>query len=354
MSNALKSLSIEQISFEDIKEESEEKAILLDFSEEPDLENFAVTLNGVNLIEFGEIMCLVALPSSGKTSVMEALACASFEDETIDCLGFQLNTQGKKVLVVDTERPSNDCKKSGMRMRKRAVKSAKELHEKIDYFMFSGIKSITNARKNLEDLIESKAYGVVIIDGILDFSASMNEEVSAKDSVIWLRTLAVKNKVAIVTTMHPNKGTKTMAGHLGAFLYRYCRAILFIEKDENGRRCITSEFDQGKLSFSSKSVNFWFEWSDDHNHFVSCQDQEIVKTKKTSTAKNYEEIILKCFDKYNTARNYEELVISLASHASISEKTAKNKITELLKNQVLIRVTDKSMKLNIVNSLTPF
>jgi len=91
------------------------------------------------------------------------------------------------------------------------------------------------------------------------------------------KALAVKHDLPILTTMHPNKGTEIMAGHLGAMLYRYSRACLFIRHDQkSGTRQITSEFIQGKLSHSSTPVNGYFSWDTDSSMMRTCEGSPIA------------------------------------------------------------------------------
>ena len=90
-----------------------------------------------------------------------------------------------------------------------------------------------------------------------------------------LRALAVKYDVALITTIHPNKGTYNIAGHLGAMLYRFSRAVLYIAKEPNGVRNLTSnpsdtKEHQGKLSHTSETANSYFKWNDDESIFMVC------------------------------------------------------------------------------------
>ena len=236
----------------------------------------------------GEICTLVALPGAGKTQVCEALASAWLADyhqlEGIDTLGFDvMSTQGKSCLYLDTERPHDDNFKSYSRILRRIgsyrddrLLDAEGRVVGLDYRCAVGLDSVALLLEEIERLCEGNAYGLIIIDGALDLVASMNNEEECNAAVKWLRALAHKMDCPICTTLHPNKGGDTMAGHLGAMLYRYSRACLSIRPHEqNGDiKIITSEFSQGKLSHGKGSLAIPFGWDNEQRIMVSLPAEE--------------------------------------------------------------------------------
>lgn|GEM_PF-1814179 len=222
----------------------------------------ALYQNSTALINRGEIAVLMASPGVGKTSATEGAGAAFLiavnKLDAVDTIGFRYISIGKKALLCDTERTADDCSKTYQNIFRRVGKRQELLTE--DGSKFKDLTHLVMAeigdphvlRKVLESYLSSDEYEFVILDGVLDFSASMLDD---KDSVIvvkWLRALAVKYNCAIVVTIHPNKGTTNPAGHIGAFLLRWSRAFLLIRStsDKNVKE-ITIDFDHFKLSHAS-------------------------------------------------------------------------------------------------------
>jgi len=237
----------------------------------------------------GELCTIVALPSSGKSNVCEGIVAAYARAkgfEPLDALNFvypaENSTSDRKVLWVDTERTPNDILWSVKRLKNRCNVTAAELSTYLDFYSFAEIAAANDALTTLKILVGSGLYDMVILDGIFDFCPDINHIEKATQVVKELRAMAVKHDVSIVTTIHPNKGTDTIAGHLGAMLYRFSRAILYIEKLPNGIRRLTNEIGQGKLSYSSEPANSTFIWSDASGMFIVCDAPD------TTTATNYD------------------------------------------------------------------
>jgi hypothetical protein len=258
-------------------------AVKIDLTGEPSHLPKALFLGEIPLLSKGELCTIVALPSSGKSNVCEGIVASYTRAkgfEPLDALSFVCPSEHatKKILWIDTERTNNDLLYSVKRLKSRCKLDANQLAEHLDFFSFVEIASPAEALKELTNLVSSGNYDAVILDGIFDFCPDINHIEKATLVVKELRALAVKYDVAIITTIHPNKGTDTIAGHLGAMLYRFSRAILYIEKQANGVRRLTSEIGQGKLSYSSEPANSFFKWCDADNMFISCEPQTAIPT----------------------------------------------------------------------------
>lgn len=236
------------------------------------------------IVAKGELATLVALPSSGKSNVCESLvaAYAAAKGYTpLDTLGFVVpkaaTSLQKKLLWVDTERTTNDVLFGVQRLLNRVNAPADKLEEVVDIYSFAEMVKPDDLHKELAGLLDTNNYDFCIIDGILDFCPDFIDSVQSTKAVKFIRALAIKHDLPILTTMHPNKGTEIMAGHLGAMLYRYSRACLFIRHDQkSGTRQITSEFIQGKLSHSSTPVNGYFSWDTDSSMMRTCEGKPIA------------------------------------------------------------------------------
>ena len=257
-------------------------AVKIDLTGEPSHLPKALFLSDTPLIAKGELLTIVALPSSGKSNVCEGIVAAYARAkgfEPLDALNFVYPAENanpnKKVLWIDTERTNNDLLWSVQRLKRRCQINVAQLNECLDFYSFVELPNPTDALKELQKLVSSGNYDAVILDGIFDFCPDINHIEKATLVVKELRALAVKYDVALITTIHPNKGTYNIAGHLGAMLYRFSRAVLYIAKEPNGVRNLTSnpsdtKEHQGKLSHTSETANSYFKWNDDESIFMVC------------------------------------------------------------------------------------
>jgi len=252
----------------------------------------AIKINGDTVINPCELFTLVSLPGAGKTNISEVIItchiAASNEIELPDNFGIEVFPRGKKCLLIDTERPYDDNRVSLGRICKRLnIKTNSHLvvNDKLKdltFRVFTELHELAERKAALAKLISSGEYEFVILDGVLDFVPGLNEEVEVKETILWLRALATKWDLSIITTIHPNKGTDTIAGHLGGYLYRYSRACLLIKSNENDKsvRELTPCFPQGKLSHCD-IANFetvYFSWDREQMLMTSTTEPDEIKT----------------------------------------------------------------------------
>lgn len=243
----------------------------------------AMKNNASTVIMRGEIFALVGAPGHGKTSLLEgacaSLLAASYNLPGVDTFGFAFNSTGKKALFCDTERPGDDCHKTYQNIYKRLGKDRQLLSDDgkkikdLTYLVMSEVGEVDHLWVILEQHLVTDEYELVILDGILDFCLSLLDDEDAVRVLKRLRSLAVKYNCAIVVSIHPNKGTTNPAGHIGSFLYRWCRAMLFVRTttDKNVKE-LTTDFDFPKLSHSSLGdfEPVYFSWDSGRGMMTTC------------------------------------------------------------------------------------
>jgi hypothetical protein len=255
----------------------------VDLALDPSPTSAALFLDDIPLICKGELCTIVALPGTGKTNVCEGIVASYVHAkgfDPLDALNFTCppdSVTASRVLWVDTERTPNDLLKSVKRLKNRCNVNSSDLDGVLDFFSFAEL-SAEQSINELSFLTDLVGYDIVLIDGILDFCPDINNIEKATTLVKQLRAIAVKHNIAVVTTIHPNKGTDVIAGHLGAMLYRFSRAVVYIEKQVGEIRRLTSEIGQGKLSYSSTPVNVFIKWCNDRQMLVSCNITDTVPT----------------------------------------------------------------------------
>ncbi len=246
-----------------------------------------LTINDKVIINVQEYLVLLALPGAGKTNVCEAIVASFIAQKNkieIDSLGLTLHPREGKLLYIDTERPDDDNTRSKNRIIRRLGDDNKRkfVHSDnfidVDYYKFSESPSSTFSTAVLEYTMSNANYDYVILDGSLEFTDSLSNEESAKAFANKVRVWAKKFDTTFIITLHPNKNTDIAAGHLGAFFYRYCRAMLLIrtnQSDQNVKE-ITPHFSMGKLAHAGVS-NFspiYMTWDTNKSMFVSADQPE--------------------------------------------------------------------------------
>ena len=290
----------------------------------------AIKLQNNTLINVGEILTLVALPGVGKSTYIEYLVSIYLAKKLgidIDSGGWDFDPR-KKVLIIDSERTLDDCRRGLSRIAKRLKIDIDSEHfdsvtrniQHFDFRCLIDIAKMEDRRKALEELVSSGEYGLVIIDGCLDFG-SLNDQEIAQETVTWLRSLAntPEKEFAIITTIHPNKGTETIAGHLGAFLYRYSRAVLIIKNHETNPniRLITNDFAQGKLSHGNKEIRELYTWDNELGLIMPISEEPTLAYKGLREVVIIDEVFK------DFAAKQQSLIPSAILMKSVAEKMGK-------------------------------
>lgn len=232
-----------------------------------------ISINGVPILTHQNISVIIAPPGSGKTSICEAI-CAGAINPHCDSLGIKVSEEVDKVLFVDTERVNVDVWNSYDRMNRRAssVDSNKAL-----IVGMRMIPRLDERKKVITELIEHHKPQLIILDGAGDMVTDTNSLEQSIETRIWFRELTTKYNLSILTTLHPNKGTKNPRGHIGSEMMREAEAVFIIDSSGDVKT-LTNDFEHGK-NRNGETVSTSFAWSDEARMFTSCEPP-INPTKK--------------------------------------------------------------------------
>jgi hypothetical protein len=305
----------------------------------------ALLLNDTALMHIGEAMTLVSLPGGGKSQTMGAI-CGAFVGRRlgveVDGLGFRDETDlSKSILLCDYERPHDQNRDDYQRTYNRLGRPELNGSDTIPFLKYVCYIDVIGKEARMsafEKEVSTGKYSIVLMDGILGIINSMNDDVECNNTIQWLLSLANKYQFAIVVTMHPNKGTDTMAGHIGGFLYRYSRACLFLKNNEHDKNIkeITDNFSQRKLSYGQEAQTY-FAYDDEKKMFVTVSETPEKPTKTTFSSKNFQAVFSKyLIDKGNTEIPSGELKLRYSELISRSPETAKKHIESAVDMGLLI------------------
>jgi hypothetical protein len=93
----------------------------------------------------------------------------------------------------------------------------------------------------LEDILESKNIGLIIIDGIADLVTDVNNLEQCSLAVQKLMSWTDQYKCHIVTIIHSNYGSDKPTGHLGSFLEKKSECQIKLEANHVNKGWVTVE-----------------------------------------------------------------------------------------------------------------
>ena len=236
---------------------------------EPEAREPILFLNGVSILTYQNVSCFVAAPGVGKSAICESVCAAVIGTNGSDTLGFTVSNEVTRVLYLDNERTDTDVWNSFKRTHKRAQTQNKTIKGKtVDIVGLRMLAGLKERKETIEALISEGNYNLVIIDGAGDLVNDTNSLIEAIECKVWFRKLTSKYKISILTTLHFNKNSLVVRGHIGSEILRECEGVLGVIK-EGDVRTITTEFESGK-GRNATSISSSYVWSENAQMFVSC------------------------------------------------------------------------------------
>ncbi|MEO6134756.1 MAG: hypothetical protein ABIP35_06355 [Ginsengibacter sp.] len=323
----------------------ESPVFIPNWNNRPEEDKAVISLNGIPFLTAGNVAAIIAAPGNGKSSVCEA-AVASYINKDADCLGLLVDSCINGVIYVDFERTNIDVWNSFYRIARRAGKNN---GQDLNNVVIAGMRSIPRLKERLgelKNLLENNACGLLILDGAGDMITDSNDLPEAIECRILLRELAVKFKLSILTTLHPNPNSLKPRGHIGSEILREAECVLVIKNFEN-YKLLTTDFEHGKNRNSSVASSA-YAWSDENKMFVST-DASIMEDSKTGAKdlakrNKIEEMCTKVFFPANSY-TYTEMLENIMQETNKSKSTAKRMIEDILLWKILNKGTDGNYRM---------
>lgn len=191
--------------------------------------DFDGEMHPLPLVTYGNFIFIQAPPKHSKTFLVSLLA-AAFLGGKKEFTGYiDSHRGGKDVLHVDTEQSKWHAQKVFQRVgrmveNKESLKSYKTLalREYKHYDRIDFIEAYLNFNENV---------GLVIIDGVADLVAEVNDQKESNALAQRIMTMSSKYNCAIVTVIHSNYGSEKPTGHLGSALEKKAETQIIIEKN---------------------------------------------------------------------------------------------------------------------------
>ena len=215
----------------------EERLAILDAtrittSTEVEPEVYSLTVDGVGIFALSDIHGLKGKQKSGKSAVLKVCVAALLAGQQFRV---KSEMEAPVVLYIDTEQQAADVK--------LVIDELKHMTKCTDDYIDRHLRLYSLRRMSYDTLlgdtrllIEKFRPHVVIIDGLVDYVASFNDEVLSRQLIHNLLVLCEENHCAIVNVLHENKASddENMRGHLGTVLAQKAGSVLQCRKSRTG------------------------------------------------------------------------------------------------------------------------
>jgi uncharacterized membrane protein len=192
----------------------------------------ALSVDGVGFFALNDIHGVKAKQKQGKTTALKIMLAALLKGQV-----FRVKSELQEPLVLwlDTEQKAADVK--------LIITDVKQLTGLDDEYIDSHLMLFPLRKMNYETLLSDTRLliahyrpQVVIIDGVVDFVASFNDERTSRQLIHDLLVLCEERHCAIINVLHENKAAddRNMRGHLGTVLSQAAGTVLACEKSRQG------------------------------------------------------------------------------------------------------------------------
>jgi len=217
-------------------------------------------VNGQMVCSRKNIFGITGKAKAGKSYAMSLIIAAVLQKGEFQGVISSFLPKGKdKIILFDTEQSEYHISVILDRIKKLGT-TDKQMENLIVY-SFDTLRS-SKRREFFEDIIfQTEETGLILIDGVADLMASINDETSAADMLDDLRSFATKLDVAIGYVLHQNPSDNLkMRGHVGTIATNKSETVFQVASVKDNKTTKLVEF----LSCRNKHPeNFSFEILED-------------------------------------------------------------------------------------------
>lgn len=192
----------------------------------------ALSVDGVGFFALDDIHAVKAKQKQGKTTSLKICLSALLKGQM-----FRVKSELTEpvVLWLDTEQKAADVK--------LIINDVKQMTGLDDDYIDNHLYLYPLRKMNYETLLDDTRLlinahqpKVVIIDGVVDYVASFNDEMTSRQLIHDLLVLCEEQHCAIVNVLHENKAAddSNMRGHLGTVLSQAAGTVLQCNKSRSG------------------------------------------------------------------------------------------------------------------------
>ena len=196
----------------------------------------ALTVDGVGLFALGDIHGLKGKQKCGKTTALKVCLAAWMQGRQFRVTS---GLEAPRVLYMDTEQKQSDVKLIVTDVIQMTGLEAEFVDDHLQVYALRR-RDFSLLLDDMRLLISDFRPQVVVVDGIVEFVASFNDESMAKQLIHELLCISEDYRLAMVCVLHTNKSDDdhNMRGHLGTMLAQKAGTVLECRK-ERGSSVIT-------------------------------------------------------------------------------------------------------------------
>jgi len=246
---------LEQDAYVDISEEIKEPPIAISCGEAN-----LTTLKGnktytIPLATYGNFSFIQAPPKSMKTYFVSLLVSTYLKGSNKFSGHVKGHRDKRRVVHFDTEQGRYHAQKV---FRRPVDMNSGNIDN--DYYTYALRKMSYTERIDfieyiLQDKLESKNIGLVVIDGIADLVSDVNNITESSEIVQRIMKWTAEFNCHIITVIHSNFGSTKPTGHLGSFLEKKTETQISLEKNTQNKGWVTVSCKRSR-SFSFDDFSF--------------------------------------------------------------------------------------------------
>lgn len=212
-----------------------------------------LSIDGVGFFTKGNIHAIKGEAKAGKTTVSKVIISALMKGEM-----FHLQSEIKeaKVVFIDSEQSDKDVLRIISDVKLMTGLKSKYIDKHLHLFALRKL-DCTQLLGEIETNIKYLRPDLVLIDGIVDFVNSFNDEKESKDLIRKLMRMSSEYNCSIVNILHTNPGDANgkMRGHLGTMLAQKASTVLDCNNNNGGIITVTSA-ETRHTAIPSWSISF--------------------------------------------------------------------------------------------------
>ena len=282
-------------------------------------EEYALEVDEKGIFALRDIHAIKAKQKAGKTTALKVVIAALL-------LGvvFRLKSLLEKPRIVffDTEQSRTDTKQIILDVAQMTGLPSEVIDAQVSLHSLRRIDQ-EQLLPLLEVVLEDEKPQVVMLDGIVEFVASFNDETESKRLIKEMLKLSDEHNCAIICVLHTNKADEdhNMRGHLGTMLAQKSATVLECVK-ERGSSVITVKCSEAR----HEEMPEWSITFDQEGHIIDADEQrrQLLEQRKAEQLLKRQETL----DKEKQERLEKCLRILTEKGGVVSRK----QLTEILIN----------------------
>lgn len=303
-------------------------------------EEAALTVDGVGLFALSDIHGLKGKQKCGKTTALKVCLAAWMSGRQFRVTS---GLEEPRVLYMDTEQKQSDVKLIVTDVIQMTGLDAAYVDAHLQVYALRR-RDFNLLLDDMRLLICDFRPHVVIVDGIVEFVASFNDESMAKQLIHELLCISEESRLAMVCVLHTNKADEdhNMRGHLGTMLAQKAGTVLECRKQSG---IITVSCSDAR----HQEMPDWSIMFDDGGHILDADERrrqaieqrraELQQKRQEACKKEMEErlsLCLRIIRNNGGAITRKELTELLVNELGRERSTVSTYITKWLKDKAVI------------------